>query len=120
MPAPPDEMRALDAAQAAFDAAGSALPPHMVQPWSGELVRFLTLSVLGFSCLSLLLATVLLWRERAPAQQVLKVFGIVSIVGVSAALLVAGYSNDQLTPIVGLFGAIAGYLLGKDSTQTKG
>ena len=33
---------------------------------------------------------------------------------VSALLLVVGYSNEQLTPIVGLFGAIAGYLLGKD------
>lgn len=33
----------------------------------------------------------------------------------SSLLLVVGYSNDQLTPIVGLFGAIAGYLLGKDS-----
>jgi pimeloyl-ACP methyl ester carboxylesterase len=28
-------------------------------------------------------------------------------------------SNDQLTPIVGLFGAIAGYLLGRDSRQPK-
>jgi len=45
---------------------------------------------------------------------------VVIIVGLSALLLVAGFSNDQLTPIVGLFGAIAGYLLGKESKPTKG
>ena len=45
---------------------------------------------------------------------------MVIIVGLSALLLVAGFSNDQLTPIVGLFGAIAGYLPGKESKPTKG
>ena len=33
----------------------------------------------------------------------------------SSILLVTGYNKDQLTPIVGLFGAISGYLLGKES-----
>jgi len=43
----------------------------------------------------------------------LRAFGILSIICVSAVLLVVGYNNEQLTPSVGLFGAIAGYLLGK-------
>ncbi|MCI0557733.1 MAG: hypothetical protein MN733_04505, partial [Nitrososphaera sp.] len=61
----------------------------------------------------------LLWRQGSPPQQVLKIFGILSIIGVSALLLIVGYGNEQLTPIVGLFGAIAGYLLGKDSNSPK-
>ncbi|MCI0557732.1 MAG: hypothetical protein MN733_04500, partial [Nitrososphaera sp.] len=61
----------------------------------------------------------LLWRQGSPPQQVLKIFGILSIIGVSALLLIVGYGNEQLTPIVGLFGAIAGYLLGKDSNSAK-
>ena len=39
----------------------------------------------------------------------LRLFGILTIIGISAVLLVVGYSNDQLTPIVG-------YLFGKDSS----
>ena len=62
---------------------------------------------------------VLLWRSGAPPHQVLRVFGVITILGFSALLLVVGYNNEQLTPIVGLFGAIAGYLLGKDSKTNK-
>lgn len=87
---------------------------HGVQVWSPELVRFLSVSILIFTLCSLVLCAVLLWRSKAPGFHVLRVFGVITIIGVSALLLVVGYSNEQLTPIVGLFGAIAGYLLGKD------
>jgi hypothetical protein len=33
--------------------------------------------------------------------------------------MVVGYSNEQLTPIIGLFGAVAGYLLGKDPGRSE-
>jgi hypothetical protein len=107
-------MSALDMAQKALDKA-QVSPPTWVQPWSPELVQFLAIGVLGFSCVALSMATALLWRSGAPPHQVLRVFGVITILGFSALLLVVGYNNEQLTPIVGLFGAIAGYLLGKDS-----
>ena len=111
-------MSALDRAQKALDKA-QVSPSTWVQPWSPELVQFLTIGVLGFSCITLIMATVLLWRSGAPPHQVLRVFGVITILGFSALLLVVGYNNEQLTPIVGLFGAIAGYLLGKDSKTNK-
>ncbi|MDD5177061.1 MAG: hypothetical protein PHQ05_11640 [Sterolibacterium sp.] len=111
-------MSALNAAQLAFDKV-QASPPSLVQPWSAELVKFLSISVLGFSCVALIMAAILLWRSSAPPNQVLRVFGVISILCFSALLLVVGYNNEQLTPIVGLFGAIAGYLLGKDSPKDK-
>ena len=108
-----DAMSALSAAQTAFESANAAGP--WVQPWSQELVRFLAISVLGFSSLALVISAALLWRASATPTQILRVTGVISIVAFSALLLVVGYDNQQLTPIVGLFGAIAGYLLGKDS-----
>ena len=111
-------MSALDTAQEALDKAQGS-PTTWVQPWSPELVQFLAIGVLGFSCVALIMATALLWRSGAPPHQVLRVFGIITILGFSALLLVVGYNNEQLTPIVGLFGAIAGYLLGKDSKSNK-
>lgn len=113
-----------DSALAALDTAQKALNKGAVtatsQPWSQDLVQFLAIGVLGFSCIALIMATALLWRSGASGHQVLKVFGVISILCFSALLLVVGYSNDQLTPIVGLFGAIAGYLLGKDQKPDKG
>jgi hypothetical protein len=85
------------------------------QPWAPELVLDLTYAVLGFTILALFLATILFWKHSISSLGILKLYGILSIIGMSSILLVTGYDKDQLTPIVGLFGAIAGYLLGKES-----
>lgn len=90
------------------------------QPWSPDLAIYLSTSILIFTAIALALSTALLWRKNAPAHLILKIFGVLSIIGMSAFLLVVGYSNAQLTPIVGLFGAIAGYLLGKDTGKSNG
>lgn len=111
-----EALQRLQEAQGAVDAAEeSAASVVANQPWSPELVQFLAVSILAFTFTALVLASALLWRTRVSAPHVLKIFGIISIIGVSSVLLVTGYSNSQLTPIVGLFGAIAGYLLGRDS-----
>jgi CHASE2 domain-containing sensor protein len=104
---------------AAHSAASSPSTAVALQPWTPELIKHLTAAVLIFTLAALLTSAVLLWRQNAGGELVLKIFGILTIVGISAVLLVAGYSNDQLTPIVGLFGAIAGYLLGKESKTTN-
>ena len=87
----------------------------VTQPWTPSLVKFLSSSLLIFTLVALILCTVLLWRRGSEAPEILKIFGIIIIVGLSALLLIVGFDNEQLTPIVGLFGAIAGYLLGKDT-----
>lgn len=121
-----DPLAELAAAQALADRAASAEAERVmaaassqVQGWSPEIVQHLAWLVVGFTALALVLGTALLWRKQAIANDVLKVFGIVTIVGMSALLLVVGYSDEQLTPIVGLFGAIAGYLLGKDGGRPE-
>ena len=53
-------------------------------------------------------------RAWAPAN-IVRLFGLTLIVLVAALLVVAGYGNDQISPVMGLLGVIAGYLLG----QTK-
>jgi len=88
---------------------------QVVQPWNPDLVWSLATGVLWFAAFCVLLSGVLLWRANASADHVLRSVGVISIVAFSAVLLIVGYNNEQLTPIIGLFGAIAGYLLGKES-----
>lgn len=111
----------LKAAQATVDAALNDINSleSMSQPWSPDLVAKLSSGVLIFTAFALALSSALLWRSKANGMQVLRIFGILCIVGLSAFLLIVGYNKDQLTPIVGLFGAIAGYLLGKESSANN-
>ena len=109
---------ALDAAQAAFNQSNSSVS-QWSQPWTSEIIEFLTISLLTFAVISLSLSMILMWRSNATPHQILRVFGVLCIISVSALLLIVGYGNEQLTPIIGLFGAIAGYLLGKDSNTDK-
>ncbi len=85
------------------------------QPWNEDLVKFLGCSVLLFALAISLIGATLLWKKNADGVQMLKFFGTVTIVSLTAFLLIIGYDNDQLTPTIGLFGAIVGYLLGRES-----
>jgi ABC-type transport system involved in multi-copper enzyme maturation permease subunit len=77
----------------------------------------LSIAVLCFTLITIVFCISILWKKDFVALELLRVVGIVSIIGLSAILLITGFSNDQLTPIIGLFGAISGYLLGKESKQ---
>jgi len=115
---------AAEAAKRAIDqadqAAAQAASQSSTALWSAQVVQTLTWGVLAFATVVIVLMTVLLYRKDRTGQQTLKCFGLVLIITLSSILLIVGYSSEQLTPIVGLFGAIAGYLLGKDSTHVPG
>lgn len=89
------------------------------QNWSQESVHFLGVSVLAFFVFTLVVAAVLLWRAQSSATEVTKLLGLLTIVGISSFLLVVGYTSEQLTPVMGLFGAIVGYILGKDAAKRE-
>jgi len=109
-------LEALSQAQIAYDKhAASTVTPN--QLWSQALVIKLAIAIIGLSTVIFLLVAVLMWRNNSEPQHILRIFGILTIITFSALLMVVGYSNEQLTPIIGLFGAVAGYLLGRDSTK---
>jgi|KBSSwiStaDraftv2_1062776.scaffolds.fasta_scaffold349954_2 hypothetical protein len=112
-----DPFAQLDAAQHAANAARVA--DQAGQPYSADLIIYLSTSILAVTALALILGSLLLWKRAHSGQEVLRLYGVVIIVGLSTLLLVVGYSNAQLTPIVGLFGAIAGYLLGKETRPAR-
>jgi hypothetical protein len=80
--------------------------------WTPELVCRLSLGIGGFAILSFALVGFLIWQKKN-AEQILRTFGILVIIFAAVFLVVAGYSDTQITPVIGLLGTIAGYLLGR-------
>ncbi|MDP4300331.1 hypothetical protein [Leptothrix discophora] len=84
--------------------------------WTAESAMTMSSVVLIFGVFVLLLVTYLI-RIGKSSESVLRIFGTVLIVIVSVFLIVAGYDNNQIAPVMGLLGTIAGYLLGKETSK---
>lgn len=83
--------------------------------WSVADAMTISAAVLIFGSVIMLLATCLLYLGKN-ADDVLKLFGTIIIVISAVFLVVAGYTDTQIAPVIGLLGTIAGYLLGREST----
>jgi len=85
---------------------------------SGQQQVLLSIAVLIFG---LLIAggsmVVMLKRERGWGPQSTQLVGITLVVTAGLFLVTAGYSQDQIAPMIGLLGTIAGYLLGRGSNK---
>jgi hypothetical protein len=91
--------------------------PHLAA-WTPELVCKLSLGIGAFAILSFALVAFLIWQKKN-AEQILRTFGILVIIFAAVFLVVAGYSDTQITPVIGLLGTIAGYLLGRKIEPTN-
>jgi len=82
----------------------------------------LSVALLIFSLLVLLMEAVIIMKAQktwAP-QSIMRVFGLTLIVSMAVLLVVAGYGKEQVGPVMGLLGVIAGYLLGNNDHRSSG
>lgn len=86
------------------------------QSWNPALVMFLTVAILLFGTAVLGMMTYLVMKDK-PAGLVLRLFTVPLVIVASVFLVVTGFSNEQITPVVGLLGTIVGYILGSHSTR---
>ena len=84
--------------------------------WSAHNAMTVSSVVLIYSLIVLALATYLI-RLGKSSESVLRIFGTILIISSSVFLIVAGYTNQQIAPAMGLLGTVAGYLLGKESSK---
>ena len=94
--------------------------PEELDSKSQQISLPLSISVLVFGFLIIFLIFLLLWkRNQGIGIMTMKIFGLVIIITACIFLIVAGFSKDQITPVIGLFGIIAGYLLGANEKSDK-
>lgn len=84
--------------------------------WSVTNAMTMSSVVLLFGLLVIFLATYLI-RVGKNTEAVLRIFGTILIIMVSVFLVVAGYTDTQIAPVMGLLGTIVGYLLGKETRE---
>lgn len=86
------------------------------QPWTSDLVKFLTVSVLAFGFFVILTMAVLVLRKSS-AGEVLRLFTVPMVIVAAVFLVVTGFSSAQITSVIGLLGTLAGYILGVQSQK---
>jgi hypothetical protein len=95
---------------------------YATQPWSKDIVLYLSFSILIFGLLVLAVMAWLVIKGRE-GDQILRVCALPLIIVAAIFLVVTGYTSEQIAPVMGLLGAIAGYLLGSkrtgDSTPSR-
>ena len=87
--------------------------------WSTTNAMTMSAIVLLFGLVVIVFATHLIQRGKS-AEAVLRMFGTILIIVIAVFLVVAGYSDTQISPVMGLLGTIAGYLLGRESRDRTG
>ncbi len=106
----------LQAQTASLNAARAAVTeqpaPGKVPWWSVTDAMTISASILLFGLLVMMLATGAL-RHGIAAGLVLRLFGMLTIIVLAVFLVVAGYDSQQIAPVTGLLGTLAGYLVGR-------
>lgn len=77
-------------------------------------------AVLLFGVIVMFGAARTMQRTTVTAEQVLRFYAILVILIGTLLLIVAGLNDTQIAPAAGLFGTIAGYLLGKNQSDANG
>ncbi|MEM6396983.1 MAG: hypothetical protein AAF741_11610 [Bacteroidota bacterium] len=84
---------------------------------STEKVTSIAVLVFGFAIVAALIWVIVKRMEikqNSDLTEALKLPVVVTIIVAGVFLVTAGYGNQQIAPIVGLMGTIAGYLMGRN------
>lgn len=85
---------------------------HQSQIWDKSLVISLGLMILVFGLAAMGMMLWLVAKRNADLGSLMRAFSLPIIIVSAIFLVVVGYDRDQITPVIGLLGTIAGYLLG--------
>jgi len=80
---------------------------------------WLTAIVLSFGIVVLIIELILLRSLQLSAQEILRILSVTIIIIGALLCITAGFSSEQIAPVIGLFGTIAGYILGHTSNNSK-
>ena len=103
---------------ATLENAAKSVPMPESQLWSKDMVLILSLALLVFG---LMVIAVMVWLvfKGKEADQILRVCALPLIIVAAIFLIVVGFTNEQIGPVMGLLGSISGYILGANRSSNK-
>lgn len=87
--------------------------------WSSNLIIHLGYITVGFACFVMIMSVLMYWQGMT-ANSILRISGLTLVVTSAVFLVIVGYSQEQIAPVIGLLGAVAGYLLGNNKASPEG
>ena len=80
----------------------------------------LSIGVLVFGAIAMGLQILVMLRQNKYWDTwAIKIVGLTLVITAGLFLIVAGYSQDQVAPMMGILGTVIGYLLGKDEVPRQ-
>jgi hypothetical protein len=98
------------------EASPTPVPVVKAHWWTADNALTISTIVLFFGLCVMFMSARALMRG-IPAAAVLRLFGMLTIIVMSVFLIVAGYNTEQVAPVVGLLGTLAGYLVGRSASS---
>ena len=83
-----------------------------------EYEYWLSFETLAFGIFVVTLQHLQMRQKNVSAQDGLRMYSITLILIGTLFIITAGFSSLQIAPAMGLFGTVAGYLLGRSDSQT--
>jgi Kef-type K+ transport system membrane component KefB len=74
---------------------------------------YLSLEVLVFGIIVVVLEYLAIRRRSTQVEDILRIYAVTLIIIGTLFGITAGFGSEQIAPAMGLFGTIAGYLLGR-------
>jgi quinol-cytochrome oxidoreductase complex cytochrome b subunit len=87
--------------------------------WRADEAMTISSVVLIFGLVILFLIAWVMRKTVVSPDSILRIFGTIIIIISSIFLVVSGYSEQQIVPVIGLLGTVAGYLLGKSNSNNS-
>jgi hypothetical protein len=80
----------------------------------------LALIVLAFGLLLIILEAVIILRARFQHDTAVRLLALTLVIISTLFIVSAGFAREDIAPVIGLFGTILGYLLGRQTSDGPG
>jgi hypothetical protein len=99
------------------DTSGSGAGAVKAKSFLSDFEFWLSAEILLFGLGVIVVEFMLLRHAQLTAEEALRVYAVTLIIVGTLFAITAGFDSTQMAPAMGLFGTIAGYLLGKRASE---
>ncbi len=90
----------------------------VIQPHNADSVTF-GFMLLAFASITLISALIAIKKGIGPSYT-MRIVGLITVIFAAVFVVISGYSDTQIAPVVGLLGTVVGYVLNRGHNTSSG